>query len=645
MEKALSPAQYEARISALEDKLEIYTELIGNSPDLLYRTDSHGRITFVSQSIEKLSGFSVEDVLGVNLAEEIYRYPDQREAFLTILSQNGKVRNFVTQLKRKDGSYWWASANANLFTDLEGNVIGVEGVVRDVTDLKNAEEAFYQEKHFFDQLINSLPGIFYLYDSSLHLQRWNRNHETLLGYSADEIRGKYLGDWHSKKEDRDLSVAASKGIIEDGIELDAVESLLRHKSGREIPFLLTGVRVMAPSGPMLVGVGIDLTERKMLEEQLRQSQKLESIGLLAGGIAHDFNNILTAIMGNIDLGRKFIQPEDPVAKYLDNAMVAANSAGKITRQLLAFSRKDVVLPKVVDLNMALDTMQHMLTRMLGEDIDFRLKQSLELWMVKIDPGQFDQIILNLAVNARDAMPDGGSLIVETENITLDETYSRPQDDFTVGEYVKITVSDTGTGMSQEVLTHLFEPFYTTKGVGRGTGLGLSTTFGAVKQNKGFINVYSEQGLGTTFNIYLPRVKETIEPAIVSTKTGDIKTGGRETIILTEDDRELRVLAEEYLSDLGYRVIACSDGKSALDACIATRGPDLLVTDLIMPEMNGKELAQRMTAIHNNLKVLYISGYTAEILGKHGMLERGVSFLPKPYLLSDLARSIRLCIDG
>lgn len=644
MANPLSASQYEARIAALEAQLESYSVLINNTADLLYRTDLEGRIIFVSSSIHRLSGFTVEEAIGMNMAEEVYRFPEQRDGFLAILRRDGQVQNFVTQLKRKDGTFWWASANAHIYTDKNGNAAGVEGIVRDVSELKKAEEALLQEKHFFDQLINSLPGIFYLYDANLYLQRWNRNHETLLGYSAEEIRGKYLGDWHSNKENRDLAVAASKGILEEGIELDAVESSLRHKNGQEIPFLLTGVRVMSPDGPMLAGVGIDLTERKLLEEQLRQSQKLESIGLLAGGIAHDFNNILTAIMGNIDLGKRVVDQDTPVCRYLDNAMLAAKSAGKITRQLLAFSRKDVISPRIVDINIVLDTMQKMLGRMLGEDIEFALKQAPDLWPVRIDPGQLDQIIMNLAVNARDAMPDGGRLVIETDNSLLDAAYTARYQGVVPGEYVCIAVSDTGTGMSAEVLSHVFEPFFTTKELGRGTGLGLSTTFGAVKQNNGLIDVESEVGAGTIFRIYLPRALDDTEP-FSSASSDTHERGGSETIILAEDDHDLRTMVEEYLTSLGYRVLACADGKTALDACIAAGNVELLITDLIMPAMNGKELAQRMTSIHNGLKVLYTSGYTAEIIGKHGMLEPEIEFLPKPYVLADLSRRIRECIEG
>lgn len=544
---------------------------------------------------------------------------------------------------RKEGTRFTVNLAISELRDNAGSLRGYLGAAIDVSQRKAADNALRQEKHFFDQLINSLPGIFYLYDSNLNLCRWNRNHETLLGYSGDDIKGRFLGDWHATKEGRDLAVTASRRIIEQGLALDAVEGSLRHKNGREIPFLLTGVRVESPDGPMLAGVGIDLTERRHLEEQLRQSQKMESIGQLAGGVAHDFNNILTTIMGNIDLAKTIADPSSPVHEYLNNTMRAAESAEKLTRQLLAFSRKEVIVPRVLNINQVLDGMKGMLSRLLGEDVSLRTKLAPNLWLALIDPGQFDQIILNLAVNARDAMPDGGELFLETGNVVLDESYKARHIDSTPGEYVMMAVSDTGAGMTPETMARLFEPFYTTKEMGRGTGLGLSMVFGAIKQNKGMIDVSSEPGQGATFKIFLPRTDAS--EAASHPPTGGGAQKGTETVILAEDDPGIRVVAEEYLGRLGYRVLACKDGNSALDASIAAGTIDLLVTDLIMPGMNGKELAKRMLSVHGNLKVLYTSGYTADIIGRHGMLEPGVNFLPKPYIPAELARRVRQTLDN
>jgi len=627
----------------------------------LITVDCEGVITGFSRGSEQMLGYSANEIIGKKTPllfhdqEEVKAHRKRLEETLGVPVQGFNV--FIAELSagnvserewtyiRKDGSRLTVSLSLSELRDEGGILCGYLGTAIDISARKETEKALLHEKYFFDQLINSLPGIFYLYDSTLRMRRWNRNHETLLGFTAQEMEGKYLGDWHATEEGRNLAIMASKGIIEEGVSLDAVEGSLLHKNGTEIPFLLTGVRVESPDGPMLAGVGIDLTERRRLEEELRQSQKMESIGQLAGGIAHDFNNILTTIMGSIDLARNITDPAAPVIGYLDNTMRAAQSAGKLTRQLLAFSRKEVIAPRVLDLNQVLDGMKGMLCRLLGEDIELMIRQSTDLWLTMIDPGQLDQIILNLAVNARDAMLNGGTLSLETANVILDNSYKARHPGASPGEYVMLSVSDTGTGMTPEVMSHLFEPFYTTKEMGRGTGLGLATVFGAVKQNKGLVDVYSEPGVGSTFKIFLPHAVGTCETVSHSDPTHPVPSGS-ETILLAEDDPGIRAIAEEFLTRLGYRVLACADGNSALDAAIAAGSIDLLVTDLIMPGgMNGKELANRMIPMHCNLKVLYTSGYTADIIGRHGMLEPGVDFLPKPYLPADLARRVRESLDN
>ncbi|WP_051309578.1 hybrid sensor histidine kinase/response regulator [Desulfogranum japonicum] len=625
----------------------------------LITTDTEGLITGFSRGAELMLGYCASELVGratpllFHDKDEVLQRNKKLEQNIDIPGQGFKV--FAEQVeagqvneqewtyKRKDGSRLIVSLTLSQLRDDSGKHHGYLGVAVDITERKLMEQALVQEKHFFDQLIKSLPGIFYLYDSNLHLRRWNKNHETLLGYTGKEIEGKYLGAWHANKEERSLAVTASKGIIEEGIEIDAVESTLLHKNGKEIPFLLTGVRVDSPDGPMLAGVGIDLTEHKQLEEQLFQSQKMESIGLLAGGIAHDFNNILTAIIGNIDLAKKIAGQATPLAKYIDNTKRAAESAAQLTRQLLAFSRKEVIAPRPLDLNIVFDELEGMLNRLLGEDITLRIEKQPNLWMVLIDPGQFDQIILNLAVNARDAMINGGNLVMETRNCIIDKVSAVAHPDLAPGEYVTLTVSDDGVGMTKETVSHVFEPFFTTKAMGRGTGLGLATVFGAVKQNHGYITLSSEPGKGTTFMMYFPRVDETT-PVGVPLTTRKKSHGTGESIILAEDDEGIRTVSTEILTDLGYRVIACADGESALDASIASGSVDLLVTDLIMQGMNGKELAARMQAIHKNMKILFFSGYTADILGRHGMLDPDIHFLAKPFTLDQLTRKVREVLD-
>jgi PAS domain S-box-containing protein len=498
------------------------------------------------------------------------------------------------------------------------------------------------DQHLIDKIINSLPGLFYLFDAQLRARRWNLNTERVLGFSAQELEGKYLGDWHATRDGRDRAVKASLRVLETGGAADAVESELQTRDGPPIPFLLTGIRVDTPDGPMLAGVGIDLTERRRLEEYLRQAQKMESVGRLAGGVAHDFNNILTCILGNLDLAAEQVPALSPVRGYLRNIEHAASSAAMLTRQLLAFSRKDVVAPRIVHLNEQVADLKGLLDRLLGEDIEFRMRPEADLWPIRIDPGQLEQVILNLAVNARDAMPNGGVLTLAMANQHLDEAFFAVHGEGRPGDYLMLALSDTGHGMAPDVLGHIFEPFFTTKPMGRGTGLGLAIVFGAVQQNQGFIDVFSEPGAGSIFRIYLPRTfTEPVEPA--SDAPCDLNGQG-ETVLVAEDDPRIRTIVDECLQRLGYRVRVCANGAEALDADLAMGTVELLVTDLIMPDMNGRQLAERIQRRRPCVKVLYTSGYTADILGRHGMLDAGVDFLAKPYTPMELARRVRTSLD-
>ena len=388
----------------------------------------------------------------------------------------------------------------------------------------------------------------------------------------------------------------------------------------------------------------DITERKLLEEQLMQSQKMEAVGQLAGGVAHDFNNMLTAINGYSELVFQKLRAGDPLRRDIIEIRKAGERAASLTRQLLAFSRKQVLQPKVIGLNSVVAEMEKMLRRLIGEDIELRTVLRAELGSIKADPGQIEQVIMNLAVNARDAMPDGGTLTIETQRVDLDEEYARQHVSVKSGPYIMMAVSDTGSGMDEQTQKRIFEPFFTTKRTGEGTGLGLSTVYGIVKQSGGNIWVYSEVGRGTTFKIYLPRIdksaqeyKRRYEP------DGFLK--GTETILLAEDEEMLRKLACEVLKMHGYQVLEASNGGTALLACERHQGPiHLLISDIIMPEMNGDELAVRLGQIRPEMKVLYISGYTDDAIAHHGILDSAIAFLQKPFTTKNLLRKVREVLD-
>ena len=380
------------------------------------------------------------------------------------------------------------------------------------------------------------------------------------------------------------------------------------------------------------------------EEQLRQAHKIEAVGRLASGVAHDFNNILTVITGHSELLLRQLDADDPRRKNAEQIEKAAYRAAALTRQLLTFSRKQVIEPRVLKLNAIILNIEKMLRRLIGEDIEFCTVLDSAAGHIKADPGQIEQVIMNLAVNARDAMPNGGKLTVTTANTTLDKNQLNNFPDLCAGDYVMLTIADTGTGMSEEVKAHLFEPFFTTKPPGKGTGLGLATCFGIVKQNTGHINVHSELGRGTTFKIYFPQVQSALEPPRVRTEPTEV-AGGNETVLLVEDEPVVRELAVATLREKGYTVVEAVNGEEGLRMARQHDGKiDLVLTDVVMPVMGGKEMADALRTSHPDTKVLFTSGYTEDAMGHHGVLRPGILFLQKPYMTATLARKVREVLD-
>lgn len=389
----------------------------------------------------------------------------------------------------------------------------------------------------------------------------------------------------------------------------------------------------------------NITEQKHIEAQLRHSQKMESIGLLAGGVAHDFNNLLTVIIGYANLlsDQPVVSSDPRMSNALRSIMSAGTRAAELTGQLLTFARRQIVQPRRVNLQELIPEAERMLNRIIGEDIELKTYKSQNLWSVFIDPGQVNQIIMNLAVNARDAMPRGGKLIIETGNVVLSPEYTRNLSDVAPGEYVMLAVSDTGHGMSESVRQRVFEPFFTTKEVGKGTGLGLSTVYGIVKQARGHVTCYSEVNTGTTFKVYLPRAGDEASPGEARVEASG--TRGNEVVLIVEDETMVREFAAQSLSELGYVVHTAAQAQDALDKVASLQGPlHLLLTDVVMPGISGKQLAQILQGQRPGLKVLYSSGYTPNVIVHHGVLDRGVQFLPKPYSPHELAAKVRQVLD-
>jgi PAS domain S-box-containing protein len=511
--------------------------------------------------------------------------------------------------------------------------------------LRASQESLRHSEMNFRSLVTNAPYGICRCDSSGQLLDANPALLAMLGYSsAEDLVGTHLGALYADTQqwfelaDYLRSSATFNGLIVEWRRQDGTATVVR-VSGRAVS--------NGGKGRTFELFAEDVTERRALEQQLRQSQKMEAVGRLAGGIAHDFNNLLMVISGYSEFLLDRLGPDPALRGPAQEIASAAVRATSLTRQLLAFSRKQMLAPKILDLNSVVTENLKMLTRMIGEDVDLVMVPAAGLGTIRADAGQVEQVIMNLAVNARDAMPSGGKLTIETSNVSLDEEYARFHAPLRPGNYVMLAISDTGAGMDTETQSHIFEPFFTTKGP-KGTGLGLSTVYGIVKQSGGYIWVYSEPGKGTTFKIYLPRVAEATEsPSVVALPAEAVAAEpGTETILLVEDEANLRYLARQYLEKQGYRVIEAADGAVAMQIAVAHEGViHLLLTDVIMPGMNGRELAQRISEIRPNVKVLYMSGYTENVIGRNGTLDAGVRLLQKPFTLRDLKSKVREVLES
>jgi PAS domain S-box-containing protein len=510
--------------------------------------------------------------------------------------------------------------------------------------LRAAQEGLRRSESNFRSLVTHAPYGICRCDARGHLVEVNPALVQSLGYeAASDLIGRNLSTLYANGQDW----FALADYLRTHAEFHELTAEWTRKDGTATAMRLSGRAISDESNNVTFEIYTeDVTERRALEQQLRQSQKMEAIGRLAGGIAHDFNNLLMVISGYSEFLLDRLGPDPELRGPAQEISSASERATSLTRQLLAFSRKQMLTPKVIDLNGVVTESLKMLTRLIGEDIDLVMIPASELGPVKADPGQIEQVIMNLAVNARDAMPHGGRLTIETANVTLDEAYARMHAPVQPGDYTMLAITDTGVGMDNETQSRIFEPFFTTKGM-KGTGLGLSTVYGIVKQSGGYIWVYSELGKGTSFKVYLPHVTTDeagmVEQPVVTSATPTETP--RETILVVEDELNLRRLTRQFLDNQGYTVLEAADGAAAVQICVAHQGTiHLLLTDVIMPGMNGRELAQRVSEIRPNMKVLYMSGYTENAIGQNGTLDAGIKLLQKPFTLHALKATVREVLD-
>lgn len=630
--------------AALKESEERYRIFYEDNPTMYFTLDAAGMVLSVNRFGAEHLGYTVAELTGQTVLG-VFHVEDKVAAQQFVqqcIAHPGVVFHWRLRKLRKDGSLLWVEETARAVKASNGAIV-VLIVCEDITERKRTEQALIESHNLLNAIVEGTTDMTFAKDRQGRYLMINSAGARLMGKTVAEIIG---------RDDRALFTPEVAAVImeKDRLIMATGESQTFDEtttSGLARVFLTTKAVYRDSHGTVngIVGISRDITELKRLEEQFRQSQKMEAVGRLAGGVAHDFNNLLTVINGYSQLVFNRLPVNDPNRSRLAEIQKAGERAANLTRQLLAFSRKQMLQPRVVNLNLLLTELLKLLQRLIGEDIEVALAPADDLGWTKIDQGQFEQAIINLAVNARDAMPQGGQLTIATQNTELDAAYAERYPEVQAGAYVCVTVSDTGLGMAEATKARIFEPFFTTKDVGKGTGLGLAMVYGFVKQSGGHVDVFSEIGSGTTFNIYLPRTEETgavIKPAL---DLRDIPKG-TETILLVEDEEAVRNLIRSVLQAGGYTILEAHDGQQAIALATQQRGPlHLLITDLVMPRMNGRQLADDLATLHPNTRVLFISGYTEEAVARHQIHELNVAFFQKPFDPISLAYKVRELLDG
>lgn len=626
---------------ALKRSEAMQRKLLYNIGDVIVIIDRKGINRYQSPNIEKMFGWNPKDIVGTSIWDRVHHddLKNTKRFVKTFIDKPNAVRTIECRYLCKDGSYKWIEfTGSNLLEDPD--VQGILGNFHDIMERKQAEQRLRDSEERFKALHNASFGGIGIHDKGIILD-CNQGLAEMTGYSLDELIG-MNGLLLIAEKDRDHIMQK----ILSGYE-KPYEAFGLRKNGTEFPMRLEARNIPYKGKTVRTVEFRDMTEikraeeeRKKLEAQLAQAQKMESVGRLAGGVAHDYNNVTSVILGYTELALKKVAPSDPLHADLSEIHRAAKRSAEITGQLLAFARKQTIAPKIYDLNKIVEHMFKMLRHLIGEDIHITWIPQNGLWSVMIDPTQMEQVLANLCVNARDAIAGVGEITIETRMVTLDEAFCADQTDFNPGQYVLLKVSDNGHGMTNETLAHIFEPFFTTKDVTKGTGLGLATIYGIVKQNNGYINVSSKPEKGTSFEIYLPRHIGEAEEILMESEA-EISPGNGERVLLVEDEPSIRQMCQMFLKTLRYKVLCAETPEEALrlageDHCDI----DLLITDVVMPGMNGGDLAKALHAIHPEIKTLFMSGYTADVITNRGVLEEEVQFIQKPFSIKDFSAKIR-----
>ena len=623
---------------ALRRSEERHRNIVQAAMDGYVLMDMEGRLIEVNESYCRMSGYSAEELLGMRASQlEADHSAEEIAAHSRWMMEQGQTR-FETRHRRKDGAVYDIEISIQHRPAEGGQLVCF---LRDISERKQAEKAVQR----LTAAIEQAAEVIVITDPEGNIEYVNPAFERLTGYGRDEALGQNPRILKSGQQDdtfymelwRTISSGSTwRGRLvnkrNDGTVFteDATISPVRDEAGRIVNY---------------VAAKRDISEEVRLQGQLFHAQKMESVGRLAGGVAHDFNNMLGVILGHTELALECAKPEDSIRAALQEIHKATIRSADLTRQLLAFARKQTISPKVIALNDCISGVLTMLKRLIGENVELGWFPGRDLLPVKIDPSQVDQLLANLAVNARDAISEVGKITIATENISLTDLPIANREGVAPGDYVLLTVSDNGAGMSQEVIDHIFEPFFTTKDVGRGTGLGLSTVYGIVKQNSGFLNVDSEPGRGATFKIYLPCAPMQV-PGVSQAGSAKKVLTGTETVLLVEDERAILALGKAILERQGYTVLAARGPAEALSMAQSHKDPvHLLITDVIMPEMNGRELRDRLQAVKQGFKCIFMSGYTADVIAHHGVLDQGIDFLQKPFSVKALAQKVRDVLDS